>query len=87
MEEGTRGLDHGARRLQGAMLEHPNLAIERMPGLRFALNRFIAEAPTRLSSLVAHISGGAIEDLRLTTLFQAIGDCWPHRGDLCERRT
>ena len=33
IDEGTRELDHGARRLQGAMLEHPNLAIERMPGL------------------------------------------------------
>ena len=45
IDEGTPEFDHGARRLQGAMLEHPNLAIERMPGLSYALNRFIAEAP------------------------------------------
>jgi flagellar motor switch protein FliM len=74
-EEGTRELDHGARRLQGAMLEHPNLAIERMPGLRFALNRFIAEAPARLGSLIARPSGATIEDIRATTLFEAIGEC------------
>ena len=75
VEEGTREFDHGARRLQGAMLEHPNLAIERMPGLSFALNRFIAEAPTRLASLIAHPSGAAIEEIRATTLFEAIGEC------------
>jgi flagellar motor switch protein FliM len=72
---GTDELDHGARRLQGAMLEHPNLTIERMPGLRYALNRFIAEAPARLSSLIARPSSGAIEEVRATTLFQAIGEC------------
>jgi flagellar motor switch protein FliM len=73
--EGAPELDHGARRLQGAMLEHPNLAIERMPGLNYALNRFIAEAPQRLASLIARPSGGAIEEVRATTLFQAIGEC------------
>ena len=72
---GTPEFDHGARRLQGAMLEHPNLAIERMPGLSYALNRFIAEAPQRLASLIARPSGGAIEEVRATTLFQAIGEC------------
>ena len=74
-EEGTLEFDHGARRLQGAMLDHPNLDIERMPGLSFALNRFIAEAPTRLALLVAHTSGAAIEEIRATTLFEAIGEC------------
>src|SRR3984957_8463654 len=75
MEEGTREFDHGARRLQGAMLEHPNLAIDRMPGLSFALNRFIVEAPARLVSLIARPSGAAIEEIRATTLFEAIGEC------------
>jgi hypothetical protein len=72
---GTPEFDHGARRLQGAMLEHPSLAIERMPGLGYALNRFIVEAPARLASLIARPSGGAIEEVRATTLFQAIGEC------------
>ena len=72
---GTPEFDHGARRLQGAMLEHPSLAIERMPGLGYALNRFIVEAPARLASLVARPSGGAVEEVRATTLFQAIGEC------------
>ena len=63
IDEGTRDFDHGARRLQGAMLEHPTLAIERMPGLSFALNRFIVEAPARLSSLIARPSGAAIEEI------------------------
>ncbi len=71
----TREFDHGARRLQGAMLEHPNLAIERMPGLIYALNRFIGEAPARLSSLAAPPSGGSIGEIQATTLFQAIGEC------------
>jgi flagellar motor switch protein FliM len=75
IEEGKREFDHGARRLQGAMLEHPNLAIERMPGLTFALNRFIAEAPARLASLIARPSGAEIEEVRATTLFEAIGEC------------
>jgi flagellar motor switch protein FliM len=74
-KEGTREFDHGARRLQGAMLEHPNLAIDRMPGLRFALDRFIIEAPARLASLIARPSGAAIEEIRATTLFEAIGEC------------
>ncbi len=71
----THEFDHGVRKLQGAMLEHPNLAIERMPGLGHALDRFIAEAPQRLSPLFARPSGGSIEQVRSTTLFQAIGDC------------
>jgi flagellar motor switch protein FliM len=75
IDEGTREFDHGARRLQGAMLEHPNFAIERMPGLSYALNRFIAEAPARLASLIARPFGAAIEDVRAITLFQAIGEC------------
>jgi flagellar motor switch protein FliM len=68
-------VDHGARKLEGAMLEHSSLAIERMPGLGYALNQFIAEAPLRLSSLIARPSGGSIEEVRATTLFQAIEDC------------
>jgi flagellar motor switch protein FliM len=69
------GVDQGARKLQGAMLEHSNLAVERMPGLSYALNRFIAEAPLRLSSLIVRPSAGSIEEVRATTQFQAIEDC------------
>ncbi len=74
MEEGTREFDHGARKLQGAMLEHPSFAIERMPGLGYALNRFVVEAPARLASLIARPSG-ALEEIRATTLFEAVGEC------------
>jgi flagellar motor switch protein FliM len=74
-EEGARELDHGARRLQGAMLEQASLAVERMPGLAYALNRFIVEAPERLASLITRPSGAAIEEIRATTLFEAIGEC------------
>ncbi len=73
--EGTPEFDHGARRLEGAMLEHAGLAIERMPGLSYALNRFIEEAQQRLASLIARSSGGAIEEIRATTLFEAVGEC------------
>jgi len=75
MEEGKSEFDHGARRLQGAMLEHAAVAIDRMPGLSFALNRFIAEVPTRLASLAACVSSATIEEIRATTLFEAIGEC------------
>jgi flagellar motor switch protein FliM len=71
----ANGVEQGARKLQGAMLEHSNLAVERMPGLGYALNRFIAEAPPRLSSLIARPSAGSIEEVRATTQFQAIEDC------------
>jgi flagellar motor switch protein FliM len=75
IDGGTSEFDHGARRLEGAMLEHPSLPIERMPGLRCALDRFIAEASDRLASLIARPSGGAIEEIRATTLFQTVGEC------------
>ena len=72
----TPGADRGARKLQGAMLEHQSFAIERMPGLGFALDRFISEIPRQLSPLFIGFSGGGtIEEMRATTLFQAIGDC------------
>jgi hypothetical protein len=72
----TPGADRGARKLQGAMLEHQSFAIERMPGLGFALDRFIAEIPRQLSPLFnGFAGGGTIEEIRATTLFQAIGDC------------
>lgn len=75
MDADTHALDHNARRLEGAMLEHSGPAIERMPGLAYALNRFVAVAPQRLSPLIAHLSGGAIEEVRPTTLLQAVRDC------------
>jgi flagellar motor switch protein FliM len=75
VDDGTPEFDHGARRLQGAMLEHPTLAIERMPGLGYALDRFVAEAPQRLASLIARPFDGAIEEVRATTVFQAVGEC------------
>lgn len=75
MDGDTHELDRGARRLQGAMLEHAGLTIERMPGLAYALNRFIAEAPQRLKPLIARLPAGAIEEVRATTLLQAVGDC------------
>lgn len=75
MAADTHPLDHGARRLEGAMLDHAGLAVERMPGLAYALNRFIAEAPRRVSPLIAHAAGGTIEEVRATTLLRAVGEC------------
>ena len=71
----ANGIDRGTRKFQGAMLEHSSLAVERMPGLGAALNRFIAEAPLCLSSLIASLSPGSIEEARATTQFRAIEDC------------
>jgi flagellar motor switch protein FliM len=68
--------DPGARRLNGAMLEHSGLPVERMPGLAAALEGFIAEAPKRLTPLVSRLAAaGAIEPAQSTTLSQALGDC------------
>jgi flagellar motor switch protein FliM len=75
VDSAANGIDQGARKLQGAMLEHSSLTIERMPGLGAALNRFIAEAPLLLSSLVARPCAGSIEEARATRQSQAIEDC------------
>ena len=68
--------DQSARKLSGAMLEHSGLVVERMPGLAAALDQFIAEAQRAIAPLAPGVSGGgAVEEVRATTLFQAISDC------------
>ena len=60
----------------GVKLESPGLAIERLPGLKNALETFASEAPRRLVALFGHEPDkGAIETVQGTTLFQAINDC------------
>ncbi len=72
----SEDFDRGARRLSGAMLEHSSFAIERMPGLAPALDQFIAEAHREIAPLAPGVlAGGTVEEVRATTLFQAIGDC------------
>ena len=68
--------DARARRLAGAIHEHSAFAVERLPGLAVALDRFIAELPRFLAPLLSRDSGpGAFESVRATSLFQAIADC------------
>ena len=68
--------DRRARKLKGAMLEHSGFAVERMPGLAVALDHFIAEAQQTIAPLAPGLpSGGTVEGVRATTLFQAISDC------------
>jgi flagellar motor switch protein FliM len=68
--------DAGARRLSGAIHEHSGFAVERLPGLAAALDRFIAELPRFLAPLLPGYFGpGAFEGVRATSLFQAIADC------------
>jgi flagellar motor switch protein FliM len=68
--------DPGAKKLRGAMLEHSGLAVERMPGLAYALDHFVVEAPRRLAPLFGRTSdGGTIETVQDTTLSREIGDC------------
>ena len=58
------------------MLEHSGFAVERMPGLAAALDRFIAEAQRAFAPLAPGVlAGGTVEGVRATTLFQAIADC------------
>ena len=74
--DGPQDFDLGARKLSGAMLEHPGFAIERMPGLAAALDQFVAEAQHAIAPLAPGVlAGGTVEGLRATTLFQAIADC------------
>ncbi len=68
--------DARARRLAGAIHEHSAFAVERLPGLAVALDRFVAELPRFLAPLLSRDSGpGAFEGVRATSLFQAIADC------------
>ena len=68
--------DRRARKLKGAMLEHSGFSVERMPGLAVALDHFIAEAQQTITPLAPGLpSGGTVEGVRATTLFQAISDC------------
>jgi flagellar motor switch protein FliM len=72
-EDETNGFK---RKLVGAMLEQSGVAIERMPGLAAGLDKFIAEAQRAIAPLASGIlAGGTVEDVRATTLFQAISDC------------
>jgi flagellar motor switch protein FliM len=68
--------DRRARKLKGVMREHSGFSLERMPGLAVALDHFIAEAQQTIAPLAPGIpSGGTVEGVRATTLFQAISDC------------
>jgi flagellar motor switch protein FliM len=68
--------DRRARKLKSAMLEHSGFSVERMPGLAAALEHFIAEAQHTITPLAPGVpSGGTVEGVRATTLFQAISDC------------
>ena len=65
-----------ARKLKGAMLEHPGFAAERLPGVAIALDRFINEARKALAPIFGEEPrAGAVEAPQATTLFHAIGDC------------
>ena len=65
-----------ARNRSRAKLDHSSLALDRMPGLRLALDSFAAEAPGGLKSVFGVAFGaGRIEALQETTLFQALRDC------------
>ena len=76
IDAGAQDPDLGARRLSGAMLEHAALSVERMPGLAAALDRFVAEAPRSLESLLpGGAARGAFEDVRATSLSLAVADC------------
>lgn len=68
--------DTGVRRLSGAMLEHPGLSVERMPGLAAALDRFVTELPHSLGTLLPRgVGRGACEAVRATSLSLAAADC------------
>jgi flagellar motor switch protein FliM len=64
------------RKLVGATREQSGFVIERMPGLAAGLDKFITEAQRAIEPFASGIlAGGTVEDVRATTLFQAISDC------------
>lgn len=68
--------EDGAGRLRHAFRDRAGLAVERLPGLACALDRFLAEMQRNLAPLLGGAaSAGTIEPARTATLFQAIGDC------------
>ena len=68
--------DAGAGGLREALRESAGFAVERMPGLASALDRFVAAAQRNLAPLLRDTAGKAkIEPARNANLFRAIGDC------------
>ncbi len=61
--------------LQGSQPDQPALSIERMPGLVFALEQFALNVPEALTPLCKAQSPGTIDETKLTSLFELIGEC------------
>jgi flagellar motor switch protein FliM len=63
-----------ARRLTGSILDHPGLAIERMPGLPFILEAFRAGVAGALQPLFGEGAGARLEETTSTAVFDAIAE-------------
>jgi len=64
-----------ARKFEGAMLDHPALSLERLPGLAPMLDEFAANVPGALAALIESPIKGAIEEIRVSSLFRSLSDC------------
>ena len=62
--------------LKGVRIGGSSLAVERLPGLARALDRFVAEAPIRLAGLFGETPpAGAVEAPQSAMIFKALHDC------------
>src|SRR5208282_6591630 len=55
--------------------EHPDLSVERMPGLAFAVEQFALNVSEALATLCKGRTSGKIDETKTTNLFEFIGDC------------
>ncbi len=61
--------------LQGPQTDHPGVAIERMPGLAFALEQFAMNVREALAPLCKARASGTVEGVKTTSLFDVLGEC------------
>jgi flagellar motor switch protein FliM len=61
--------------LQTSQSDQTGLSLERMPGLVFALEQFALNVPGTLAPLCKAQSSGTIDETKLTSLFELIGEC------------
>jgi len=61
--------------LQGPQPDHPGVAIERLPGLAFALEQFALNVREALAPLCKARASGTMEEMKPTSLFELLGEC------------
>lgn len=74
-EETEAGRDRQPTKPQHGLFDQHKFAADRMPGVGRLFDRFVAEIPAQLASLIPGPISGAIAGIQSTALPQAIADC------------